>query len=716
MTSYYLVIHFGPFTLTHRLPVCAQTASRRRTRTRTPHTERRFRRRFHEPRLRPYGKALGPCASLHYIKATRGGVIVAVVLIDGETEVCRLQPSPRSPLGVPGAWRPTPLLEARLQKVMEFPGHSQQLLASLRSQRLQGFLCDCTVKVGPTRFLAHRAVLASCSPFFHMFYSEHPVGNTSTVNGGPERDTVTINGDIVTPSAFGLLLDFMYEGVLRLAAHPPPEDVLAAASFLHMNDVVRVCKKRLQGRGLAEADSTRAEEGGSEAGGDGLVFDGPSREGRSNDAGERNGGRGPVADGEQGAVIISVSNPSLLPSVTQCLQPSQKISSHVDTKTEARVGVPSRITHNANLGSPDMADTTQPGMDSLPAASESGPGLYSSSPGPVRAGTSTISGSLESALSSPCSTTESLQTGTEAQPNATIVMALAHMDNKRTGDSSQNVPSTVFTHDSTAQGKTTKSKSLQRRGQSFAISLPHQHTQSQAEGRQSSRGLAEQPHSPVALSLTGRAEREENEEEGVKVKVEAIVISDEEPEDVEETLVRVREQRRDADLEEREDYDSTHDVEITNAHFIPPHTLIQLPHDHQEPLSFPLSPHGPSASSSDHTSFPSSLFPTASQQSEQQGIYFEEFQDSLGNYVEDVPTCNTCGKTFSCAYTLRRHAIVHTRERPYECSYCYRSYTQSGDLYRHIRKAHDHDLPVKRNRTETDPPPSPPLPPQPPQT
>ncbi|XP_076851243.1 zinc finger and BTB domain-containing protein 3 isoform X2 [Brachyhypopomus gauderio] len=607
---------------------------------------------------------------------------------------------------------------------MEFPGHSRQLLASLRSQRLQGFLCDCTVKVGTSRFLAHRAVLASCSPFFHMFYSEHPVGNTSTVNGGPESDTVTINGDIVTPSAFGLLLDFMYEGVLRLAAHPPPEDVLAAASFLHMNDVVRVCKKRLQGRGLAEADSTRAEEGGGEAGVDGALFGGPSREGRSHGTRGRNAGRGLVAAGGQGAASVLTSNPSSSPSVTQCPQPSQQMSVHINTKTETGVDVPGVDTHPANLGSPDMADTTQPGMDSLPAVSDSGPSLYSSSPGLIRTGTSATPASLESALSSPCSTTESIQTCTETQSSATTAGLLPPVDNSRTTDA-QDVPtpkeaSAVFAPVTTQHGHTLKPKSSHRHGANISDSAPSQHAQVHAEGRQTARVLGQQPEprSPTAMSLPGcGTEEEEDEEDGVKVKVEAIVISDEEPEDMdmEETLVRIRDQRRDGDLEEREDYDSNHDVEITSAHFMPPHALMQLSHDQQEPLSFPLSPHGPSAASSDTASFPASLFPTPSQQSEHQAVYFEEFQDSLGNYVEDVPTCNTCGKTFSCAYTLRRHAIVHTRERPYECRYCYRSYTQSGDLYRHIRKAHDHDLPVKRSRPESDPPPSPPLP-QPPQT
>lgn len=585
---------------------------------------------------------------------------------------------------------------------MEFPGHSQQLLASLRSQRLQGFLCDCTVRVGPTRFLAHRAVLASCSPFFHMFYSEHPVGSTSTVNGGPETDTVTINGDIVTPPAFGLLLDFMYEGVLQLAAHPPPEDVLAAASFLHMNDVVRVCKKRLQGRGLAEADSTRAEEGGSETGGDGTVFTGSSREGNSN-------GQREMVEGGQGAVMVSASNPASSPSITQCPQPSQQSMFHIDTKAETNVGVPNCTTHSINLGSPDMADTTQPGMDSLPAVNDSGPGLYSSSPGPARAGMSAAA-NMESTLSSPCSTTEPVQTGTETLPSASTVMVLVTAEPSRNRDSSQEISmskeiSNVFTVATNHPGQTKKTMLIQRNEQSLTDYV-----------RPTARGLNEQPWSrscsPTPLTSAGR---EDGSEETAKVKVEAIVISDEEPEDMEDTPVRVRERRRDADLEERENYGSTNDVEITNAHFIPPHSLMQVSHNHQEPLSFPFSPQGPSASSSDTPSFPSTLFTTASQQPEQQTVYFEEYHDSLGNYIEDVPTCATCGKTFSCAYTLRRHAIVHTRERPYECRYCYRSYTQSGDLYRHIRKAHDQDLPMKRSRTESDPPPSPPLP-QPPQT
>ncbi|TNM99196.1 hypothetical protein fugu_013760 [Takifugu bimaculatus] len=415
---------------------------------------------------------------------------------------------------------------------MEFPQHSQQLLSALRSQRQHGLLCDCTVLVGSSRFLAHRAVLASCSPFFHMFYSD----SLGVSDGNSTSSSVTLDCDIVTAAAFGLLLDFVYEGVLQLEDHTPVEDILAAASFLHMNEIVRVCKRRLQKRGpLAEADSTRSEE---------------SNAGRKAVETRRDSG----GDGDlEPVLVVAVNDSNTVPTISVAGERSQLQAGKFESRTCG--GQPVARVH-CRL-SPDVADTTQPGME-VPSlqSGEVMQGLVAGHSGYKRLGTRSHVEVLT--ICSPCSTTElhsshnsnqrsspSSSLATVSQANSQLAGAILQTD--LSSSSHQEVPQVP--HEDSEFDRATLGKEQQML---TLIQVPGLSSRLETNSTHAPTG-----HPPIRIQSTMSLQRQNTDlslhmqtlshpgkevgmvtvtnEENVKVKVEAIVISDEELEEKEES-------------------------------------------------------------------------------------------------------------------------------------------------------------------------------------
>ncbi|KAM4842151.1 zinc finger and BTB domain-containing protein 46 [Thomomys bottae] len=114
---------------------------------------------------------------------------------------------------------------------MEIASHYRHLLRELDEQRRHGVLCDACVVVEGKVFKAHKNVLLGSSRYFKTLYCQ--VQKTS------DQATVT-HLDIVTAQGFKAIIDFMYSAHLALTSRNVIE-VMSAASFLQMTDIVQAC-------------------------------------------------------------------------------------------------------------------------------------------------------------------------------------------------------------------------------------------------------------------------------------------------------------------------------------------------------------------------------------------------------------------------------------------------------------------------------------------
>ncbi|KAM6965016.1 hypermethylated in cancer 2 protein-like isoform 1-T2 [Aplochiton taeniatus] len=119
---------------------------------------------------------------------------------------------------------------------MELPNHAKQLLLQLNQQRAKGFLCDVIIVVENALFRAHKNILAASSIYFKSLVLHDNLINLDT--------------EMVNPSVFRQVLDFIYTGKLSTSSEQSSEQtfsaLLTAASYLQLHDLAALCRKRLK--------------------------------------------------------------------------------------------------------------------------------------------------------------------------------------------------------------------------------------------------------------------------------------------------------------------------------------------------------------------------------------------------------------------------------------------------------------------------------------
>ncbi|XP_036429741.1 zinc finger and BTB domain-containing protein 18 isoform X1 [Colossoma macropomum] len=506
---------------------------------------------------------------------------------------------------------------------MEFPDHSRHLLQCLSEQRHQGFLCDSTVLVGDAQFRAHRAVLASCSMYFHLFYKDQL----------DKRDIVHLNSDIVTAPAFALLLEFMYEGKLQFKSLPV-EDVLAAASYLHMYDIVKVCKKKLKQKATAEADSTKREEDASSCSDKVESFS----EGGST-------GRPATAD-------LLHSDDEELEGKRDCLQEPGSMWMRLASERTASPAT-----------SPREAEPRGPDAGKSPAGSpSSSTGSLSRRSVPSRR----VSADAD------CVLDLSVKSGLSGPTGDAVAGGNPYFCGPVTPDSLQSALVQVKVEkdvgsddDELASGD----YEMEHSGLKEPASTNGTHGVHTVQQRRL--GLEAHLSALREASLAGELERDSKAAEDESEALGSEGDRGQEAASVESSLLPYVSSMLGAP------HAQIFMCPLCNKVFPSPHILqIHLSTHFREQEGVRSKPAG------------DVNVPTCSICGKTFSCMYTLKRHERTHSGEKPYTCTTCGKSFQYSHNLSRHAVVHTREKPHACKWCERRFTQSGDLYRHIRKFH----------------------------